>query len=244
MNSRLRALLRLLAVQGTWNYERMLGVGMGYAAEPLLEDLKAVDPVRHGEAVVRSTEFFNCNPNLAGLALGATARAEYEAVPGAQIVRLRTALCSPLGALGDELFWAGLVPALIGLALIGVVLGAGWWAIAGFLVIYNAVRLWTGYWSLRTGMETGMRVGAAIGSSWLPRAIERVGPVAGFALGASIPAVAAWFLGGFGWAAVVGAAGVAVAGVALIRWFGPRLTSVRFALLAMILLLVFRRIGL
>ena len=37
-----RAWLRLLAVQGTWNYERMLGVGMGYAAEPLLEDLKTV----------------------------------------------------------------------------------------------------------------------------------------------------------------------------------------------------------
>jgi mannose PTS system EIID component len=244
MNRRLRALLRLLAVQGTWNYERMLGVGMGYAAEPLLEDLKAVDPVRHGEAVVRSTEFFNCNPNLAGLALGATVRAEYEGVPGAQVVRLRTALCSPLGALGDQFFWAGLLPALVGFALIAIVLGARWWAIAAFLLIYNAVRLWTGYWSLRTGMDTGMRVGAAIGGSWLPRAIERVGPVAGFALGATIPAVSVWFLHGFGWAAVIGAAGVAVAGVALTRWFGPALTSVRFALLAMILLLLFRRIGL
>jgi mannose PTS system EIID component len=244
MNGRLRAMLRLFAIQGTWNYERMLGVGMGYAAEPLLEDLKAVDPVRHGEAVVRSAEFFNCNPNLAGLALGATARAEYEAVPGPQIVRLRTALCSPLGALGDQLFWAGLVPALGGFALIGVVLGAGWFAIGGFLVIYNTIRLWTSYWSLRTGMATGMRVGAAIGSSWLPPAIERVGPLAGFALGAAIPVVAAWYLTGFGWAAAVGAAGVAVAGIALTRWFGPALTSVRFALLAMILLLLFRRIGL
>ena len=83
MNGQLRALLRLFAVQGTWNYERMLGVGMGYAAEPLLEDLKTVDPVRHSEAVVRSAEFFNCHPNLAGLALGAMARAEYDAVPGA-----------------------------------------------------------------------------------------------------------------------------------------------------------------
>jgi mannose PTS system EIID component len=244
MNGRIRALLRLFAVQGTWNYERMLGVGMGYAAEPLLEDLKAVDPVRHGEAVVRSTEFFNCNPNLAGLALGATARAEYEAVPGAQIVRLRTALCSPLGALGDELFWAGLVPGLIGITLIAVVLGAGWAAIAGFLVIYNAVRLWTSYWALRTGMDTGMRVGAAIGSSWLPKAIERVGPLAAFALGASVPAVAAWYLDGFGWPAIVGTAGVAVAGVALTRWFGPTLTSVRFAILAILLLLFFMRIGL
>jgi mannose/fructose/N-acetylgalactosamine-specific phosphotransferase system component IID len=222
----------------------MLGVGMGYAAEPLLEDLKAVDPVRHGEAIVRSTEFFNCNPNLAGVALGATARAEYEGVPGTQIVRLRTALCSPLGALGDQFFWAGLVPALIGGALIAVVLGAGWYAIAGFLLIYNAIRLWTSYWSLRIGMDTGMRVGAAIGSSWLPRAIEQVGPAAGFALGAAIPAVAAWYLEGFGWAAVIGTAGVAVAGVALTRWFGPTLTSVRFAIFAMVLLLFFRRIGL
>jgi mannose PTS system EIID component len=243
MTGRFRALLRLFAVQGTWNYERMLGVGMGYAAEPLLEDLKAIDPARHGEAVARSAEFFNCNPNLAGLALGATTRAEYEGVSGPLIVRLRTALCSPLGAMGDELFWAGLVPALMGLALIGVVLGAGWWAIGGFLVAYNAVRLWTSYWSLRLGMQAGMRVGAAIGASWLPRAIERVGPAAAFAIGAAIPLVAAWYLRPFGWSAGVGAAGVAMAGIALTRWFAPFLTTVRFALAAMIFLLVLRRVG-
>jgi mannose PTS system EIID component len=236
--------LRLFAVQGTWNYERMLGVGMGYAAEPLLEDLKAVDPVRHGEAVVRSAEFFNCHPNLAGLALGATARAEYEAVPGAQIVRLRTALCSPLGSMGDQLFWAGLVPALVGVALAAIVLGAGWWAIAGFVLTYNAIRLWTSVWSLRTGMASGMRVGAAIGSSWLPRAVEWVAPAAGFALGLAFPLIAVWYLRGFGWSPAIGAAGVAVAGVALTRWFGPGLTSLRFAIMAMVLLLLFRWVGL
>jgi mannose/fructose/N-acetylgalactosamine-specific phosphotransferase system component IID len=244
VNRRLQALLRLFAVQGTWNYERMLGVGMGYAAEPLLEDLKAVDPVRHGEAVVRSAEFFNCHPNLAGLALGATTRAEYEGVPGPQIVRLRTALCSPLGSMGDQLFWAGLVPSLIGFTLVAVVLGAGTWAILLFLLAYNAVRLWTAYWSLQTGMASGMKVGSAIGSSWLPRALEWAGPTAGFALGLALPVVALWYLRGFGWSAAIGAAGVGVAGVALTRWFGPGLTSVRFALMAMILLLLFRRMGL
>jgi mannose PTS system EIID component len=243
MNGRFRAMLRLFAVQGTWNYERMLGVGMGYAAEPLLEDLKAVDPVRHGEAVARSAEFFNCNPNLAGLALGATTRAEYEAVPGPQIVRLRTALCSPLGAMGDELFWAGLVPSLVGAALIGVVLGAGWWAIAGFILTYNAIRLWTSYWSLGVGIASGMRVGSAIGASWLPKAIERVSPAAAFAVGAAIPLVAAWYLKTFGWSAGIGAAGVAMAGIALTRWFAPFLTTVRFALAAMIFLLILRRVG-
>lgn len=234
-----RALLRLFAVQGTWNYERMLGVSMGYAAEPLLEDLKTVDPVRHGEAVVRSAEFFNCNPNLAGLALGATARSEYEGVPGPQIARLRTALCGPLGALGDELFWAGLVPLLVGLALAGVVAGAGMWAVLGFVAVYNVVRFATAVWSLRTGFDAGMRVGTAIGTSWVPRAVARVGPLAGLAVGLALPLVAGWYLDGFTWHEIVGALSVAVVGAVVPRWFGPSLTSVRFALLAMGLLLLF-----
>src|SRR4029079_3759463 len=148
MNGRGRALLRLLSVQGSWNYERMQGIGMGYAAEPLLADLRVADPVRHAAAVVRSAEFFNANPYLAGLALGASARAEYDAVPGQQVARLRTALAGPLGALGDGLFWAGILPATAGLALAAVALGARWWAVLGFLVIFNAVRLATGWWAL------------------------------------------------------------------------------------------------
>ena len=244
MNGGWRAQLRLFAIQGTWNYERMLGVGMGYAAEPLLEDLKTVDPVRHSEAVVRSTEFFNCNPNLAGLALGATVRAEYEAVPGAQIARLRTALCSPLGALGDELFWTGMVPALVGVALAAAVLGAGWWAIVGLVATYNLFRLGTGVWALRTGYKAGMAVGSAIGASWVPRAVARIGPVAGFTVGLAISLAAGWFLRGFGWSGGLGAVALAAVGVAVTRWSGPWLTSVRFTLLAMALLLLFRRVGL
>jgi PTS system mannose-specific IID component len=244
MTGRWQALLRLLAVQGTWNYERMLGVGMGYAAEPLLEDLKTVDPVRHGEAVVRSAEFFNCNPNLAGLALGATARAEYEDVPGPQIARLRTALCSPLGALGDELFWAGLVPALAGAAIAAVVCGTGAKAIVAFLVVYNLVRFGTGFWALRTGLDAGMRVGTAIGTSWVPRAVARIGPVAGACVGFAVPLAAGWYLRGFGWGGAGGALAIAATGLAMSRWFGPSLSSVRFALLAMALLLVFRGVGL
>ena len=192
---------------------------------------------------MRSTEFFNCNPNLAGLALGATTRAEYEAVPGEQIARLRTALCSPLGALGDELFWTGAVPALVGAALAAVVLGAGWWAIAGLLIVYNVFRLGTAIWSLRTGFDAGMKVGAAISASWVPRAVARMGPVAGFTVGVAIPLVAGWFL------AVrlgrrdrrAGARRGGRGGHPLVR---PGATTVRFTLLAMLLLLLFRRVGL
>jgi mannose PTS system EIID component len=240
MNGGWRAWLRLFAVQGTWNYERMLGVGMGYAAEPLLEDLKTVDPVRHTEAVVRSAEFFNCNPNLAGLALGATARAEYDAVPGSQIARLRTALCSPLGAMGDQLFWAGLVPLLVGAALIGVVLGATWWAVVGFLALYNLARVATGVWALRTGLDAGMGIGTAISQSWISKAIERVGPAAGFGVGVAIPLVAGWYLEDIGWPGAFGALAVAATGAAVTRWFGASVTTVRFTLFALVLLVLFR----
>src|SRR5712691_5187293 len=50
---------------------------------------------------------------------------------------LRGALCGPLGSLGDRLVWIGWLPLLSALALIGVALGAGWWAIIGFLALYN-----------------------------------------------------------------------------------------------------------
>ena len=36
-----QSLLRLFTVQGSWNYERLQGIGVGVAEEPLLRDLRA-----------------------------------------------------------------------------------------------------------------------------------------------------------------------------------------------------------
>jgi PTS system mannose-specific IID component len=229
MTGRWRALWRLFAIQGAWNYERMLGIGMGYAAEPMLEDLKSADPARHADAVVRSSEFFNSHPYLAGVALGAIVRAEYDALPGPQILRLRTALCSPLGALGDRFFWAGLVPACVGLALVLLTAGLTGPALAGLLIVYNGIRLATAVWGLATGLGAGPKVGAAIGDSWLPRAAETIGPVAGFSIGVAIPMVAGWYLRAAGlqvlWVLALAALGV------LLSWrFGAVATSPRFGL--------------
>lgn len=233
---RARAFLRLFAIQADWNYERMLGIGMGYAAEPLLDELRTRDPGRHTAAVVRSAEFFNCNPNLAGLALGALARAERDGVAGEQVSRLRTALCGPLGAIGDRLFWAGVVPALSALAIIAVVFGVGIWAVAGFLLAYNALRIGTGWWSLHTGLREGLQVGGAVGRSWLPRAAERAGPAAGFAVGLAVPLAAKWLLHGLAPTATVLALFLAVGGVALSRWGGTHYSAVRYALVVLVLL--------
>jgi PTS system mannose-specific IID component len=232
IHGRLRAFFRLLTVQGAWNYERMTGTGIGYAAAPLLEDLKSADPGRHAEAAVRSAEYFNSHPYLAGLALGALVRAEYDGVPGPQIVRLRAALCSPLGALGDQLFWIGLVPALMGVAIVSVVAGAGLWSLVAVLLVYNAIRLWIGAWALRTGLAAGARVGSAIGTSSLSGAAGRAGLAAGLLVGLALPLAAGWLLDGETAGHVLLAVGTMLAGLALAWQLGPRITAVRFGLLA------------
>ena len=85
-----RSLLRLFTVQGSWNYERMQGVGMGVAEEPLLRDLRvAGNGAAYRAAVARGAHFFNAHPYLCGLAVGAAARAEHEGVPPEQVERLR-----------------------------------------------------------------------------------------------------------------------------------------------------------
>lgn len=229
-NGFLRAYFRLFAVQGAWNYERLTGIGMGYAAEPLLEDLKLSDPARHAEAAVRSAEYFNSHPYLAGAALGALVRAEYDQVPGAQVSRLRTALTSPLGALGDQLFWAGLVPATMAAASVVVIMDLGIWTAVGIIAVYGLGRAATAWWALRTGLRSGVRVGAALAESWLPTAAARAGLLAGGLVGALLPLAAGWLLDGQrlpGLAAALITLGLGLGA----NWaLGPKVTAVRFGL--------------
>ena len=241
MKGRTRALLRLLAVQGAWSYERMTGVGMGYASQPLLGDLASTDPARRREAPARSAEYFNCHPYLAGLALGASARAEHDGVPGAQIQRLRTALCSPLGALGDQLFWAGLVPILMSLALVGIAAGGGGLVLVGVVLLYNVVRVLVTRWALVTGLDTGMQVGTAISASWLPRTAARIAAPAGWAAGLAVPMAGAWLLSPVAGRSVLVAVSCAGVTLALLRWGGSRWTALRVGLLLAVITLLWTR---
>ena len=184
-----RSFLRLFAVQGSWNYDRMIGLGVGVAEEPLLRDLVHGDgDAAYRAAVGRGAGFFNSHPYLAGLAVGATARAEHEGVPPEQIERLRAALCGPLGSLGDRLVWAGWLPLVSALAIVAAALGAGWLAVAAFLVVYNVGHIALRWWALRAGWEHGARVAAALHAPGLQRAARLIAPAMAFAAGLALPA--------------------------------------------------------
>ncbi|HEX3926470.1 MAG TPA: PTS system mannose/fructose/sorbose family transporter subunit IID [Gemmatimonadales bacterium] len=183
MKARARAIWRLLAVQAAWTYERMSGIGAGHAAAPLLAEAHAPTA-----AIARSATFFNSHPYLAGVVVGATVRAERDEVAGEVVLRLRAALSGPLGAIGDQLVWAGEVPALMGLTLV-LSLWLGWWSVVLALVIHNVLRLRLTIWSLDVGLRDGLGVGAALQRSWLPRAAAIAQRAAGFLVGLAIPVV-------------------------------------------------------
>jgi PTS system mannose-specific IID component len=186
------AFRRLLIFQASWTYERLQGIGMGFASLPLLEPLRG-EPEKYAAAVARASDYFNAHPYLAGIAVGAAARAELDGVPGPTVSRLRTALAGPLGSLGDQLFWIGVVPAVMGALLIAVALDAGLWPVIVGLVLYVAVRLLVTRWGLELGLAAGARVAQELKRSGLERQVQRVGLLAGFAVGLALPLVVEWF---------------------------------------------------
>ncbi|HYU29259.1 MAG TPA: PTS system mannose/fructose/sorbose family transporter subunit IID [Gemmatimonadales bacterium] len=222
-----RALLRLFAVQGSYNYERMLGVGVGVAEEPLLRDLA---DGKYRAAVARGAHFFNAHPYLVGLAIGAAARAEHDGAAPDQIERLREALCGPLGSLGDRLVWAGWLPLLSGLTMAAIALGAGWIAVGAFLIVYNVGHVALRWWALHAGWTHGTRVSVALHHPVLQKAGALLSPAMGFAVGAALPLTAAYLSGPFDPWARVALAIVAALSFLGLRWRGDRLNGLRLAL--------------
>ncbi len=190
--ARLRALLRLTSLQASWTYERMQGIGIGVASEPLLEPLQ--DEAQAREARSRSVQYFNAHPYLGGVAAGALARAELEGEPGERILRLRTALSGPLGALGDQLVWAGAVPATMAAMLALAAWGGGIVAVAAVVLAYNIGRALVTAWGLRVGLTHGLHVAHAVSGSWLPRGAAWAGAVAAILVGFALPVAAAWLM--------------------------------------------------
>lgn len=187
--TRIAVFIRLLAIQGSWNYEILLGNGVGFCLEPALRGLPGgVHSAAFHEALARESRYFNAHPYLAAVAVGALARAELEGADPVRIERFRTALCGPLGSVGDRLVWAGWLPfcSLASLAIFG--LGASPLVVVGlFLILYNAGHFGLRIWGLNTGWQRGLGVASALGNPVLRRGPQQIGRLAALATGIAIP---------------------------------------------------------
>jgi PTS system mannose-specific IID component len=223
--------VRMLAIQGAWNYETLLGNGIGFCVEPALRHLPGgVHGAAFKEAMARESAYFNAHPYLAAVAVGALARAELGGVPADRIERFRTALAGPLGSVGDRLVWAGWLPlaSLVSLAAFG--LGARPILVVGlFLLLYNAGHIALRIWGLRVGWTRGLAVAPARGNPRLRRGPAHVARAAAAAAGVALPLTAARVLDGSATLLAIVLAGAVLISVLLVRVHG-RIEGYKLAL--------------
>lgn len=238
--TRMAIFIRLLAIQGSWNYEILLGNGMGFCLEPALRLLPGGihTPAFH-QALARESRYFNAHPYLAAVAVGALARAELDGEDPVRIERFRTALCGPLGSVGDRLVWAGWLPfcSLASLAAFGWGASAAV-VVALFLITYNIGHFGLRIWGLNTGWTHGLRVASALGNPVLRRGPQQIGRLAALATGIAIPLALGRIIGPGG--NLLGGVLVAVAlGSFLIVRLQSRIEGWRLSLIVLAVLVLF-----
>lgn len=228
---RLAILLRLLAVQGAWNYETLMGNGIAFAMEPGLRLLPGgATGERFRGAMARHAGYFNAHPYLAGVAVGALLRAELDGDDPSRIERFRTACCGPLGSVGDRIVWAGWLPTCSLVALFVFGWGARpYTVVLTFLGLYNAGHLALRIWGLRVGYGRGLQVAGALGTPFFRKGPAAVARLAALTAGIAWPLAVRGIVGpARGWLVVV--LGMAVAGALVVTRLQGRLEGWRVAI--------------
>lgn len=240
MRVRVAIVVRMLAIQGVWNYETMLGNGIAFAMEPALRRLPGgPGGEAYRTAMARHSGYFNAHPYLASVAVGALIRAELDGLPEAQIDRFRTAAPGPLGSVGDRLIWAGWLPLCSALALLAFGLGASpLTVVLLFLGTYNFVHLGMRIWGLQVGWIHGLRVAEALGNPVLRQGPAHVARATAFIAGVALP-VAAHGIIGPGRILLGGVLIAVAAGATLVTLLHGRFEGWRLATLALASFILF-----
>lgn len=152
---RLRVYLRSLALQGSWNNQRMQNMGLLTTLLPWLH-LQKRDLNKDRVFCRRYFEFFNTNPYLANYVIGGLLRLEHDRAAGVDLppdlsTSFRDSLGRAFSSMGDQLFWWGLRPALVmGTCLLGlhgqmsaIILVVGLFAIGQLVLRWRSLA--TGY---------------------------------------------------------------------------------------------------
>jgi mannose PTS system EIID component len=229
-------LLRSFAIQGSWNYETLIGTGFAFTILPALRWLYGDESEEFRGAVARHSELFNSHPYLATVAVGAVCRLEAEGIEPAVVHRFKTALRGSLGSIGDRLVWGSWRPASVLLGFVLLVTGVTWWvALIAFLIVYNTLHITLRVAGLQIGAAAGLDVGRLLRESRLQAVGVRSSQFGSLLLGA---ALILWIGLGAGLLEATAArpdvAVMAGAGVAVIigYWLGMRARRVLAFLLA------------
>lgn len=152
---------RSFYIQGSWNYERMLGLGFCSCSIPFVRRVLK-EPAKIRDFLKRNLAFFNTHPYMAGWIIGATLKQEELALSrrGAdfqQIDRFKKHLSQFMAAIGDRFFW-GLLKPVTALAGFVIALFFQWIGAVFFLIAYNVPHLYIRIKGVVNGYREGQQI--------------------------------------------------------------------------------------
>lgn len=173
-----KVFMRSLTLQASWNPQRMQNLGLVFTLIPWLRCQNAnVGEVRR--FCRRHYAFFNTNPYLSNYLLGGLLRLEKDQAdkgrPDRVTIRdFKDSLGRALASMGDQIFWLGLQPSLMLLAVALVM--AGWWPAAlASVILFGILEIFLRFYSLRQGHRLGLDIVELLGRPGWHRAIRWAG---------------------------------------------------------------------
>jgi mannose/fructose/N-acetylgalactosamine-specific phosphotransferase system component IID len=154
---------RSFFIQAVWNFKGLVAVGLCFCLIPVARRLYN-NTEEYRQFLRRHLNFFNTHPYFSSFALGAIARAEEEFTGNNSdeinnFEKFKNALIGPLGAVGDQLFWATIKPASVIIGLMGTVIVPGiefkLLFLVVFLILYNLPHIYVRLNGLISGYQSG-----------------------------------------------------------------------------------------
>ncbi|MFF5588086.1 PTS system mannose/fructose/sorbose family transporter subunit IID [Streptomyces hygroscopicus] len=160
---------RSFSLLGSFNFERMEGLGFLYAMLPSLKRIYRDDEAGLKNAMSRHLETFNMTVAPSPLVMGTAVAMEEKAKADptfdtTAISAVKVSLMGPLSGIGDTFFWGIFrilaVSLAIGFAQQGSVLGP-----IVLLVVFNIPNFLTRWYSLKFGYSQGQEIMRSMGSA-------------------------------------------------------------------------------
>jgi mannose PTS system EIID component len=189
-----RVVFRTLWIQATLNRIGMQNIGALASLVPVAKWLKFTG-AQWSDFVGRHLGIFNSNPFISPIGIGALARIEADAAHGDKsavnimVERFQSRLATPLGSVGDSLFWSAVRPQM---AILGVLTTLVWdyWGPVVFLAGFSAWQFTVRWRGLHWGWQLGPKVAIALSDSRLRKPARIAGGVAAVTAGMTAVVVA------------------------------------------------------
>ena len=171
----LKLYIRSFFIQGSFSVKYRQNTGFAFCMEPVGKVLWN-EPQKQREFLIRHLEYYNGNPFMITLVLGAVAKMEEMLKNGTGITEsnisgFKKAVGAATGSVGDRFFWTTLRP-------FGIIFGLlsaffyGLWGVLIVLAVFNIPNFILRWHWLKTGYRLGTGVFTEIKSKKLQRAIQ------------------------------------------------------------------------